>query len=152
MRKIQEAVAEREGFEPPIALRLCLISSQVHSTGLCHLSALFTTIYAPVEKHSQCRLRFRPLARRVRAERIHNTSGDLIGTTHELSISHRQLGRRMGGVPGDGDQMHAFHHPHAAGPMAVVVLGVIRDAGLGQHRYRRSSLRLSGHSYFRRTP
>ncbi len=31
-------VAEREGFEPPIDLRLCLISSQVHSTGLCHLS------------------------------------------------------------------------------------------------------------------
>src|SRR6185437_8055832 len=31
-------LAEREGFEPPIALRLCLISSQVHSTGLCHLS------------------------------------------------------------------------------------------------------------------
>jgi hypothetical protein len=33
-------LAERGGFEPPIALRLCLISSQVHSTGLCHLSAL----------------------------------------------------------------------------------------------------------------
>jgi hypothetical protein len=33
------SMAEREGFEPPIALRLCLISSQVHSTGLCHLSA-----------------------------------------------------------------------------------------------------------------
>jgi hypothetical protein len=38
-------MAEREGFEPPIALRLCLISSQVHSTGLCHLSALFSKIY-----------------------------------------------------------------------------------------------------------
>src|SRR5271157_4753888 len=34
-----QVLAEREGFEPPIALRLCLISSQVHSTGLCHLSA-----------------------------------------------------------------------------------------------------------------
>ena len=33
-------MAEREGFEPPIAFRLCLISSQVHSTGLCHLSAV----------------------------------------------------------------------------------------------------------------
>jgi hypothetical protein len=31
-------VAESEGFEPPIALRRCLISSQVHSTGLCQLS------------------------------------------------------------------------------------------------------------------
>ena len=34
-------MAEREGFEPPIALRLCLISSQVHSTGLCHLSVCY---------------------------------------------------------------------------------------------------------------
>ena len=34
-------MAEREGFEPPIPLRVCLISSQVHSTGLCHLSVLF---------------------------------------------------------------------------------------------------------------
>jgi hypothetical protein len=33
-------MAESEGFEPPIALRLCLISSQVHSTGLCQLSCL----------------------------------------------------------------------------------------------------------------
>src|SRR6204780_332272 len=31
-------VAERGGFEPPIPLQVCLISSQVHSTGLCHLS------------------------------------------------------------------------------------------------------------------
>ena len=35
-----EGMAESEGFEPPIDLRLCLISSQVHSTGLCQLSAL----------------------------------------------------------------------------------------------------------------
>ncbi len=39
-------MAEREGFEPPIALRLCLISSQVHSTGLCHLSALVNTAFS----------------------------------------------------------------------------------------------------------
>ena len=45
-------MAESEGFEPPIALRLCLISSQVHSTGLCQLSALFTTVYRTV---SLCR-------------------------------------------------------------------------------------------------
>ena len=30
--------SEREGFKPPIALRLRLISSQVHSTGIRHLS------------------------------------------------------------------------------------------------------------------
>ena len=34
-------MAEREGFEPPMELPPCLISSQVHSTGLCHLS-MFT--------------------------------------------------------------------------------------------------------------
>ena len=34
-------MAEREGFEPPVPLRVRLISSQVHSTGLCHLSAFF---------------------------------------------------------------------------------------------------------------
>ncbi len=41
-------MAEREGFEPPIELPLCLISSQVHSTGLCHLSAVMVTITAPL--------------------------------------------------------------------------------------------------------
>ena len=35
-------LAEREGFEPPIAFRLWLISSQLHSTGLCHLSVVVT--------------------------------------------------------------------------------------------------------------
>ena len=34
-------MAEREGFEPPVPLRVRLISSQVHSTGLCHLSACY---------------------------------------------------------------------------------------------------------------
>ena len=34
-------MAESEGFEPPIDLRLCLISSQVHSTELCHLSIYY---------------------------------------------------------------------------------------------------------------
>src|ERR1035441_3109651 len=40
-----DLMAEREGFEPPVALRLRLISSQVHSTGLCHLSALLSITY-----------------------------------------------------------------------------------------------------------
>ncbi len=34
-----DLMAESEGFEPPVAFRLRLISSQVHSTGLCQLSA-----------------------------------------------------------------------------------------------------------------
>ena len=48
-------LAEREGFEPPIALRLCLISSQVHSTGLCHLSAFVRFQYAySLPGNAQC--------------------------------------------------------------------------------------------------
>jgi hypothetical protein len=45
-------MAESEGFEPPIALRLCLISSQVHSTGLCQLSAYYQLLtgYIPAPK------------------------------------------------------------------------------------------------------
>ena len=37
---IINVMAEREGFEPPIPVKVCLISSQVHSTGLCHLSVI----------------------------------------------------------------------------------------------------------------
>ena len=34
-------LAEREGFEPPIPVKVCLISSQVHSTALPPLRYLF---------------------------------------------------------------------------------------------------------------
>jgi hypothetical protein len=37
------ALAEREGFEPPIPVKVCLISSQVHSTALPSLRVLFST-------------------------------------------------------------------------------------------------------------
>ena len=37
-------MAEREGFEPPVPAKVRLISSQVHSTGLCHLSDSFQSI------------------------------------------------------------------------------------------------------------
>ena len=57
-RLLDAIVAEREGFEPPIPLRVCLISSQVHSTGLCHLSALFTTLYEMLWKPSVCYWQF----------------------------------------------------------------------------------------------
>ena len=38
-------MAEREGFEPPIPVKVCLISSQVHSTALPSLRAVFSTAY-----------------------------------------------------------------------------------------------------------
>ena len=40
-------MAEREGFEPPIPVKVCLISSQVHSTGLCHLSVVNLGLRSP---------------------------------------------------------------------------------------------------------
>ena len=36
--RLKKRVAEGEGFEPPIPVRVCMISSHVHSTGLCHPS------------------------------------------------------------------------------------------------------------------
>ena len=50
-------MAESEGFEPPVAFRLRLISSQVHSTGLCQLSVVllvdYFTILTSLLKQSQ---------------------------------------------------------------------------------------------------
>ncbi len=37
--EIKKGLAESEGFEPPIPVKVWLISSQLHSTGLCQLSA-----------------------------------------------------------------------------------------------------------------
>jgi hypothetical protein len=52
-KDLTKSMAEREGFEPPIPLRVCLISSQVHSTGLCHLSATKALLF--------CNLRYASL-------------------------------------------------------------------------------------------
>ena len=53
------AMAEREGFEPPIPVKVCLISSQVHSTGLCHLSALAVASKSRLQRDAT---RTRPLS------------------------------------------------------------------------------------------
>ena len=45
-------MAEREGFEPPIPVKVWLISSQLHSTGLCHLSAAADPLSSLLTKHS----------------------------------------------------------------------------------------------------
>ena len=68
-------MAERGGFEPPIALRLCLISSQVHSTGLCHLSNQDLSLPA------QLRLRNRdhPAHRAIRDAQSHILGAAWIG-------------------------------------------------------------------------
>ena len=43
----EKDLAEREGFEPPIPVKVWLISSQLHSTGLCHLSVIEPVGIAP---------------------------------------------------------------------------------------------------------
>ena len=43
-------MAEREGFEPPIPLRVCMISSHVHSTRLCHLSCKWVDMVSNVAR------------------------------------------------------------------------------------------------------
>jgi hypothetical protein len=48
-------MAESEGFEPPIDLRLCLISSQVHSTGLCQLSVWLVYRSRPGARNERAR-------------------------------------------------------------------------------------------------
>ena len=91
-------MAEREGFEPPIALRLCLISSQVHSTGLCHLSDLgfprrnsfVINLSIQIIDRFEC-LR-QPLECRASEGACQRPSGQLI---HFMRITHRHLDRRV---------------------------------------------------------
>jgi hypothetical protein len=50
-------VAEREGFEPPIPLRVCRISSAVHSTTLPPLQIIETaaqSVFRLIEKKTGC--------------------------------------------------------------------------------------------------
>ena len=58
--ELRPLLAEREGFEPPIPLRVCMISSHVHSTRLCHLSPRNRRVRYQIAsaKSSECRLFF----------------------------------------------------------------------------------------------
>jgi hypothetical protein len=55
-RWLHDVVFDGRSLFAVFALRL--ISSQVHSTGLCHLSVLFTTIYEMLWKSSVCYWQF----------------------------------------------------------------------------------------------
>ncbi len=97
-------MAEREGFEPPIALRLCLISSQVHSTGLCHLSALYNpfiiysinNLSATIPQRISCAGDC-SICSNVDGciEGIHHVRRYLVRTRHDMRISHRHLNGRV---------------------------------------------------------
>jgi len=79
-------MAESEGFEPPIALRLCLISSQVHSTGLCQLST-----WLILHEDGGAKGRFSMQVRRLSVQVEHGFA--------EVTIDLAELGCRWMGKP-----------------------------------------------------
>jgi hypothetical protein len=108
---ILDCMAEREGFEPPIELPLCLISSQVHSTGLCHLSVLFSTTYDQWldVRSCRCQSELAPALRSHHQMRPRKV-GDQISTRHKMSISHGHLYRRVSDALAHRTQKRASHH------------------------------------------
>src|SRR5579864_2275567 len=84
-------MAESEGFEPPIDLRLCLISSQVHSTGLCQLSTLLYFISGL--KLSPHALQVKP--RQGRRRLLLGKGNELTGAGFSRSLSRCPLQRRV---------------------------------------------------------
>ncbi len=79
-------MAERGGFEPPIDLRLCLISSQVHSTGLCHLSTLSI----------------------VSGGRRPGDAAHAFNLLVNAAISHKDTGKRQVSLPADSLEIAYF--------------------------------------------
>ena len=72
---LEGSMAEREGFEPPVAFRLRLISSQVHSTGLCHLSACKSPSAIEWQPQPTLPLRVFGAPHRHKAEEPHRIAG-----------------------------------------------------------------------------
>jgi hypothetical protein len=113
-------MAEREGFEPPIPLRVCLISSQVHSTGLCHLSAVFTTSHVEQPESSFCRrqLRWHLGIAEIRSRRLLLIQG-------ELRKSHGHVRRPMPQKFSGSVQIHASHNQSTCEGKAIAMPCVI---------------------------
>ena len=86
--RLGKRLAEREGFEPPIPVKVCLISSQVHSTALPSLRAFIInrlgcfvkTRCLPGSAHPQDR---RASGQFSCTSRPHNASGHRIGSQSE---------------------------------------------------------------------
>ncbi len=115
------------------------ISSQVHSTGLCHLSALYNpfiiysinNLSATIPQRISC-AGDRSICSNVNGciEGIHHVRRYLVRTRHEMRISHRHLNGRVSYVACYCGQRDTTHDPPAASGLAVVVPLVNRDAGL----------------------
>lgn len=73
-------LAEREGFEPPIGLHLCRISSAVHSTTLPPL------LKAPSKEHGPCGSGVNRRGWRARQGLRGRKSGRFSGWTHDVTV------------------------------------------------------------------
>ena len=118
-------MAEREGFEPPIDLRLCLISSQVHSTGLCQLSAFVTHISVTCDISTVHRFRCRTAGVRFGVplvSRLHQSidSRGLVFRS-EMGIPHDHLERPVPEQFCDGTQIDSGHNQSTCKSMAVAM-------------------------------
>ena len=98
-------MAEREGFEPPIPVKVWLISSQLHSTGLCHLSASpdGQTPRSLPRADAAYRLRSRPLLPSLHANRLHLWSEATCGA---------RSGKHLDAVALSGPIPHAIRSAH----------------------------------------
>src|SRR5262245_54713769 len=102
IKQLQFHLAEREGFEPPIRLPVCRISSAVHSTTLPPLqTSNFNHLANPREEqnrklapdwHRACQLLFRHSFCRLRQCALHDLGGTIIGL-HEVGVDVERDGR-----------------------------------------------------------
>jgi hypothetical protein len=85
---ILNKMAESEGFEPPVPFRVRLISSQVHSTGLCQLSMPFQT-----ELHFNTGYRVNPIQRSPLASRLSTISSKMQNLAKIVILQNENLGK-----------------------------------------------------------
>jgi hypothetical protein len=135
-------MAEREGFEPPIPLQVCLISSQVHSTGLCHLSVLLGDLFC-------CSYRSTPFCRLAAfcagvrfgvpfAFTVHQAvCGRSLMLGSEMGVAHDHLKRSVPEKLCDSAQIYPGHHESTGKSMAVAM----KDISLSSHHEQAYSSR-----------
>src|ERR1700726_2875832 len=139
-------MAERGGFEPPIPLQVCLISSQVHSTGLCHLSALQAVRRAPGKPGTGLRAAS-PIGQSPRRKPQSNSSGQPFtvyrsnprdGNARRVTLNTRALMQRLSHwTPELEDLIHS--EALAAGFHLAGVTSAAPDASPGSDRERFSA-------------
>jgi len=121
-----------EGFEPPVPLLVRLISSQVHSTGLCHLpdfyllyfKLLTTILHLIVFAVKTSGVRF-GVPSIFRLHQPINSCGLVLGS--EMGVPHDPLERPMPEQLCNRPQIHPDHDKSTCKSMAVAMPGVPFD-------------------------